>query len=74
MKQLINSIRRFTLRTDQDTSVIIRSSYELERQRQLREEGRTLSLNDYLVGLIETAIIMSVDVDATNQPIKECVM
>jgi hypothetical protein len=74
MKQLINSIRRFTLRTDQDTSVIIRSSYELERQRQLREEGRTLSLNDYLVGLIETAIIMSVDVDATNQPIKEGVM
>lgn len=50
---------RITIRADRDTSTIIRSSYELERQKRILEGHKALSLNDYLIGLIETAIEMS---------------
>ena len=47
---------RFTVRTDKETEIIIRHSYELRRQKTLLEGKKTPSLNDYILSLINNGL------------------
>ena len=47
---------RFTLRTDQDTELIVRHTYELLRQKCLLEGIKVPSLNDFLLEMVNLGI------------------
>ncbi len=51
-----NTKGRFTIRTNEDTEIIIRHSYELNRQSRLLDGHRALSLNDFLIKMISEGL------------------
>ena len=51
-----NSVERFTLRTDEDQAIIIRHSYELNRQKRILEGRKVLSLSEFIIRLINKGL------------------
>lgn len=56
MSEENKSVERFTLRTDEDQAIIIRHSYELNRQQRILEGKKVLSLSDFIIRLINKGL------------------
>jgi hypothetical protein len=51
-----NNRERFTVRVNEDTGIMIRHSYELNRNRRVIGGQKAMSLNEFLVSLITVGL------------------
>jgi hypothetical protein len=56
MKNTITKTQKFTIRTDEDTAILLRHSYELFRQKCLLEGNPIESLNKYICKILGRGI------------------
>ena len=69
MKEQLETINRerFTVRVNEDVGLMIRHSYELNRNRRLLDGQKVLSLNEFLLQLITSGL----DLETTEHSNRE---
>ena len=56
MSNQTGGVERFTLRTDEDQAIIIRHSYELNRQTRILGGKKVLSLSEFIIRLVNKGL------------------